>query len=148
MYGDTRVIRHLATRLREQGEAVRVEADRLSARATSVDWTGVAADAMREVNRRRSHGLRCCAADHETAADALERHAREVDRVKELIADIERRATALVDAACDRLASVKDAVVAGAEDLLPDPVDEALAGFVPPPSGDVAWLDVSLPGLG
>ena len=76
----------------------------------------------------------------DVAAVALDQHADEVDRRKALIAAIERKAMALVAAARDRLAGLVSSV-------LPDPVDELLDRFVPPPSGHRDWLLVDLPGL-
>ena len=75
-----------------------------------------------------------------TPAVALVRHADEVDRTKALIAAIERKVTALVAAAKDRLAGLVASV-------LPDPVDEFLDRFVPPPPGHRDWLTVDLPGV-
>jgi hypothetical protein len=76
---------------------------------------------------RRTAGL------HDDAADALDRHAREVDRLKDLIAAIEQKARDLLDSACDKVLGVLG----------------GLAGdFVPPPPGSREWLTVELPGLG
>ena len=140
MYGDTEVIRGLARTMRTQGASLREEARALLARAESTPWRGAAAEAMRARVRSQSAGLRGTADLADDAARALERHADEVDRLKALIAAIERRVTALVAAARDRL----DGLVAA---VLPDPVDELLARFAPPPSGHRAWLTVDLPGL-
>ena len=63
-----------------------------------------------------------------------------MDRLKALIAAIEHQVMALVAAAKDRLAGLVDAV-------LPDPLDQLLARFVPPPPGHRDWLLVDLPGL-
>ena len=146
MYGDTDVIRSLARTLREQAEEVRREAAWLRGRAESVPWQGLAADAMRAQARSRTAELRDAAALHEVAADALDRHAAEVDRTKALISAIEQAVTAMVAAARDRLASVAGAIGAGLG-LSPDPVDQLLDRFVPPPPGHKDWLTVDLPGL-
>lgn len=140
MYGDTDVIRGLARTLRDQAESLRAEASDLRHRAEAVPWTGVAADAMRVQVLLHAKELVVAAdlADH--AAAALERHADEVDRLKALIARIEHAVMSMVRAARDRLAGL----ISG---LLPDPVDQLLDRFVPPPPGDRAWLDVQLPGL-
>lgn len=134
MYGDTTTIRALAAGLRERADELRDEGHRLAARAEGVPWEGLAAEAMRRHARERTAALRRTAALHDDAADALARHAQEVDRLKELIAAIESRVRALVDAARSR--------------LVPDLLDHLLARFVPPPTGDRAWLCVDLPGLG
>jgi hypothetical protein len=147
MYGDTAVIRRLAREMREQADDVRRQADALVARAETVAWRGWAADAMRNQARERGAALRSTAAAHDDAADALDRHAAEVDRLKDLIAHIERRVHRMVSAARDRLASLGTRILAGVRSLLPDPVDETLDQFIPPPSGHIDWLDVELPGL-
>jgi hypothetical protein len=141
MYGDTSVIRDLARDLRERAVDIRSAADALVGQAERTRWTGLAADAMRAHCRDRAAALRVTATRHEDAADALERHAAAVDRVKELVAAIERRVRALVDGARDRLAGLAGSL------HLPDPFDLALDRFDPPPPGSLAWLDVDLPGL-
>ena len=140
MYGDTEAIRGLARTMREQGAALRSEAARLLVRAETVPWHGLAADAMRARVQAQVAALRRTAGLSDDAAAALDRHADEVDRLKALIAAIERKVTALVAAARNRLAGLLT-------DVLPDPVDELLARFVPPPPGHRDWLLVDLPGL-
>jgi hypothetical protein len=95
---------------------------------------------MRLRVQTQSGALRRTAQLHEHAASALERHADAVDRLKALIAAIERKVMALVEAARSRLSGLVDVV-------LPDPVDQLLARFVPPPSGHRDWLTVDLPHL-
>ena len=146
MYGDTHVIRCQARLLRGQGEEIRREADRLLRAAEAVPWHGLASDAMRMQASSRRTALRHTAQLHDAAADALERHATEVDRVKALIVAIEHQVGALVAAARDRLASVAGAIAAGLG-MSADPVDQLLDRFVPPPSGHADWLRVDLPGL-
>jgi hypothetical protein len=140
MYGDTEAIRGLARTMREQGAALRSEAARLLVRAETVPWHGLAADAMRARVQAQVASLRRTAGLSDDAAAALDRHADEVDRLKALIAEIERKVMALVAAARNRLAGLLT-------DVLPDPVDELLARFVPPPPGHRDWLLVDLPGL-
>lgn len=147
MYGDTAVIRRLARGLRAQADEVRAEADALWGRAAAVPWHGLAADAMRAHAGDRVTALRATADLHDRAADALERHAAEVDRLTALIAEIEHRAHRLISAARHRLADLAQHVLDGLRHLLPDPVDELLARFVPPPAGHRDWLTVDLPGL-
>ncbi len=112
VYGDAEVIRHRAGDLREQATELRLLADRLVGNAESVTWHGRAADAMRERIRDRASRLRELAVGHESAAEALDRHRDEVERLVELIAAAERRAG-----------------------LRPAP------GASPPPAGHQDWLD-------
>ena len=117
MYGDTEVMRRRAGQLREQGVDLRALADRLVAQTESVGWTGRAADSLRERIRDRAAQLGRSAARHEAAAESLERHLQEVDRLKELIAESEVQAARL------------------------DP-----ASFAAPPPGHRGWLSAALPG--
>jgi chromosome segregation ATPase len=142
MYGDTQAIRHRARELRRIGDEIRSEARDVQRAADTVHWSGLAADAVRAVARQRAAALRRAADLHDEAAAALDDHAEAVDRVKRLIAAIERRVLALVAAARDRLAGVLGVVGA-----VIDPVDEWLDRFVPPPSGHLDWLRVDVPGL-
>ena len=121
MYGDADLMRKRADQLREQAVDLRGLADLLVGQTEDTGWTGRAADSMRERVRDRATQLRAAAAQHETAADSLGRHVQEVDRLKDAIADLERRA------------SQAD--------------DETLAAFTRPRAGHKDWLTVSLPGL-
>jgi hypothetical protein len=141
MYGDTSAIRVHARRMRERGGDIRAEANALLRNAEAVPWTGLAAEAMLRLAREHAVELQACAAAHDHAADALERHAREVDHLKDLIASIERRVWAAIDAATSGLAGLVGHVV-------PDPLDRWARSFDPPPHGSRAWLDVRLPGVG
>jgi hypothetical protein len=147
MYGDTRVIRNLAAELREQAVDIALEADHLVALTEDCPWTGWAADALRHRSRERAATLRRTAGRHEDAADALSHHADEVDRRKDLIEALERKALGLVAAARERLADLGDDLLAGIREVLPDRADQLLDQFAPPPSGHRDWLDVDLPGL-
>ena len=80
--------------------------------------------------RERALDLRRAATLHDDAADALERHAHEVDRLQRLIEEIEGRARRLVDAARDKV---------------DDWVSGWLDAFDPPPRGSVRWLEVEVP---
>jgi hypothetical protein len=146
MYGDTLVIRRLAAELREQAADIRAEADKLVAGTDAVGWLGQAGDALRERVRGRALELRRSATLHDDAADAIDRHAREVERLQRLIAEIEHRVRRLVDAARDGLAELGGAVGSGLRHLLPD-ADTWLADFDPPPPGSRRWLEVEVPGL-
>jgi hypothetical protein len=119
VYGDPDVMRKRAAELREQGADLRALADRLVARTEGVGWTGRAADALAVRIRDRAAHLRDVATRHETAADSLERHLLEVERLQDAIGEAERRAA--------RLAA--DGV-----------------SFSPPPPGHRDWLTVDLPG--
>ncbi|MBM0127139.1 hypothetical protein IMY96_20495 [Pimelobacter simplex] len=148
MYGDSEIIRRRATQLRDQGADVRALADELVARVEGLGWTGRAADAMRQrVTDRASH-LRVAAERHTGAADALAGHAESVDAVREEIAATEARVTALVADARARIAAIaaRNEVGDGLQ-VSPDPLDEALVAFTPPPTGHRDWLAVDVPGL-
>jgi len=138
MYGDMDAVRALARTLREQGSDIRSEADALVGRAEAVPWTGLAAEAMRRLARDHAGCLRTSAARHEDAAEALERHAREVDHVQAVIAAVERRFLHLVHGAGGVVHAVASRVV-------PDAVDHWLEHVEPPPHGSVEWLDVHVP---
>jgi uncharacterized coiled-coil DUF342 family protein len=148
MYGDSDVMRRRADQLREQAVDLRALADQLVAQTEAIGWTGRAADSMRERVRERASHLRSAAADHDTAADSLDRHVQEVDTLKDAITDTERKATTLVADARTRVARI-DAANEAEPDVrrVPDADDRTLADFTPPPSGHKDWLAVSLPGL-
>ncbi len=146
MYGDTTTIRALAAGMRDRADEIRAEATRLLARAEQVPWQGLAADAMRHHARGRAAALAHTATLHDDAAEALDRHAREVDRLKELIASIERTVRRLLDEIADRAQGIVGGIMGGVGHVLGG-LEDALRGFVPPPPGDRAWLDVDLPGL-
>lgn len=120
MYGESEVVRKHAARLREQGEDIRALADRLVSRAENLHWSGRAADAMRERVRERAARLRESAGRHDTAATSLEAHSQEVEVLKDAIADVERRSSALA-------------------------ADGELGGFEPPAPGHKDWLALTLP---
>jgi hypothetical protein len=144
MYGDTKVLRRRVDQLREQAVDIRGLADQLVGRTESTGWSGRAADSMRvRVTERATH-LRGAAAQHETAADALEKHVHEVERLQEAIAGVERRTTDLV---AEARGADADAVSGGAGRVEPDDDDVVLCTFVPPASGHRDWLAVELPGL-
>lgn len=140
MYGETDVMRRRVGQLREQGADIRRLADQLVGQTDRTPWTGRAGDAMRERARERATALRECAHRYESAAEALDRHADDVDHLKDAIALRERKAEALVADAHARTTRLGSGV---------DPQDEdvVLAGFTPPPPGHRDWLSVELPGL-
>jgi len=150
MYGDTAAMRKRAAQLREQGGDVRAMADRLVARLDTLDWQGRAAADMRSRIHDRAAHLRDCASRHEGAAESLERHLGEVDRLKDAIGATERRASSLVTDARARIARLgrpdDPAGVAGVAGE-PTDTDRILDQFVPPQPGHKDWLTVTLPGL-
>jgi hypothetical protein len=119
VYGDTEVMRAHVARLRDQAADIRHEADRMVSRTEAELWPGRAAEALRTRVRDRAVSLRATAERHDQAADLLERHLTEVERRKETIAHIQRRAETRV------------------RDGGPAPV--AL-----PPPGRKEWLEVEL----
>ena len=143
MYGDTGEIRRLAAGFRQRAALIESERQAWAAAVDAVTWHGAAAAAVADQARRRVAALSAAAERHEAAARALDHHAAEVDRLKALITAIEDRVLALVAGARARL----DGLAGMARDLLPDPLDEALSRFDPPPSGSREWLTVHLPGL-
>jgi len=162
MYGDTRAIRRLAHDLRDQGDDIRTQADRLVAEAEATPWRGQAAVAMRASAAAHAGELRRTARWHDEAAAAVLDHAAQVDRTKALIASIEAAVHGLVDGAKDRLSDLAGGVVDGVADGVGravglgrdgavgdpgDPGDLVLARFVAPAPGHLGWLQVDLPGL-
>lgn len=146
MYGDPSALLGLARRMRDVAGDVRAEADRLVGRAEATTWTGVAADAVRRRARERAGDLRRTAALHDAAAEALERHAREVERLRELIAAAERRLAGLLDAVRERADDWLDPLGGRLDDWTGGLADR-LERITPPPPGHRDWLDLELPGL-
>lgn len=148
MYGDSAAIRGRARALRDQSVDVRAMADRLVGQIEQIGWDGRAARDLRERIRDRAAQLRDCAAQHETAAESLEKHLGETDRLKDAIAERQRKADSLVTEARNRIAALRasDDSEAG---VSVDPTDEdvTLDRFDPPPAGHKDWLTVELPGL-
>lgn len=150
MYGDTGVIRRLATQMAEQGTEIRGDADQLVTSSQLVVWEGRAAQAMRERMAERAVALRRTADEHDDAAQALRHHADEVDRLKDLIREIADRVRGLIEGAKSRLTSLADKAIDLVKKVTPDPIDEVLSTFQTPPAGHKDWLDVpdQLPGGG
>lgn len=121
MYGDTAVVRRRSGQLREQSVELRALADRLVAEVEALDWRGRAATDLAERVRDRAGHLRSCAEQHDEAADLLDRHGHEVDRLQDLIATTEQRAARLL-------------------------ADGSVDDFGAPPPGHRDWLAVTLPG--
>ncbi len=147
MYGDTAAMRRRAAQLREQGTDVRALADRLVGQLETLDWQGRAATDMRSRIQERAAHLRECAGQHETAADSLEHHLAEVDRLKDAIATTERKASALVTDARTRIAQLERHDDPAGVRREPTDTDRLLDQFAPPEPGHKDWLTVSLPGL-
>lgn len=148
MYGDTDTVRRRVSELRDQGADVRSLADALVARVEALGWSGRAAQAMHERVTDRAGHLRAAAERHVAAADALADHAEAVDDVTEQIAATRVRVEALVADARARIAEIAARNErSGGPPVSPDPLDEVLAAFVPPPPGHRDWLAVDVPGL-
>ncbi|RYP87216.1 hypothetical protein EKO23_06295 [Nocardioides guangzhouensis] len=147
MYGDTAAMRKRAAQLREQGTDVRALADRLVAQLDRLQWQGRAAADMRTRIHERAVHLRDCAGQHENAAESLERHLTEVDRLKDAIAASERKASSLVADAKTRIATLRGHDDPAGVTREPTDTDRQLDQFVPPPRGHKDWLSVTLPGL-
>ena len=113
-------------------------------------WEGRAARAMRERMAERAVALRETADEHDDTAQALRQHADEVDRLKDLIREIAHWVGGLIEGARSRLADLADRALDLIKKVTPDPIDEMLSGFQPPPEGHKDWLDVpdQLPGGG
>lgn len=86
MHGDPDAIRSLAGVLRDRAREVRLSADRVVRALEATTWTGRAADAAHARARRRAGDLLVVATLHETAADAVDRHAAEVEQCRSLLA--------------------------------------------------------------
>jgi chromosome segregation ATPase len=147
MYGETAAMRKRAAQLREQGTDVRTMADRLVAQLETLDWQGRAAADMRSRIHDRAAHLRDCASQHENAAESLERHLSEVDRLKDSIASTERKASSLVTDARTRIAQLSRQDDPTGVIREPTDSDRLLDQFVPPQPGHKDWLTVTLPGL-
>jgi primosomal protein N'' len=145
MYGDSTVMRKRAAELREQAVDLRSLADHLLNQLDAVGWSGRAAASMRLRMEERGAHLRDVAGRHETAADTLARHAEETERLKEGIADAERRTARAVGDARARLARQQQGAVDGVR-VEPTAHDRALLDLVPPAPGHKDWLDLDLPG--
>jgi len=147
MYGDTAAMRKRAAQLREQGTDVRAMADRLVAQLETLDWQGRAAADMRSRIHDRAAHLRDCAGQHENAAETLERHLTEVDRLKDSLSTTERKASSLVTDARTRIAQLHRHDDPAGVTREPTDSDRLLDQFVPPKPGHKDWLTVTLPGL-
>ena len=98
----------------------------------------------------RAVALRETADEHDDAAQALRHHADEDDRLKDLIREIAHRVRGLIEGARSRLADLADKALDLIKKVTPDPIDEMLSSFQPPPEGHKDWRDVpdQLPGGG
>ena len=141
MYGDTDVMRRHAAQLREQGTDIRAMADQLVAQTEAVDWSGRAADAMRERIRERATHLRDVRRPARHRRRPLERHLTEVDELKDSIAESRahgpRWSPTPAPASPGRRHDDPDRRHAE-----PDDDDRAARRFEPPPPGHKDWLAV------
>lgn len=142
MYGDTATIRRLADQVAAQAGDIRADADELMKASELVLWEGQAATAMRARMAERAVALRKTADEHDDAAEALRHHATEVDQLKDLIAEIANKVSGLIEGARSRLADLAGQAMDLVKKVLPDPFDELLARFSPPPEGHKDWLEV------
>ncbi|MEN8704683.1 septal ring factor EnvC (AmiA/AmiB activator) [Nocardioides marinisabuli] len=126
MTADPAAIRSLARALHEQGDDVRAEADRLVALTEAAGWQGRAGEALLGRVREQGAALRRCAARHDDAAAALERHAEAVEERLALLLAAARRAEELLDDARALPDLLPEVLPDGLPDLLPD----ALRGVV------------------
>lgn len=101
MYGEPRKIRQVAERLEARADALRAQARELHTRSQRVAWVSVAADRMRERAAERRDELHAVADAYEAAAERVRAHADRVQQLLDLLAAVERRASALVDAVVD-----------------------------------------------
>lgn len=109
--------------------------------------TGVIRRLAQQVSEQGTE-IRRDADQHDDAAQALRHHADEVDRLKDLIRRIAQRVQGLIEGARSRLADLADKALDLVKRVTPDPIDEVLASFQPPPDGHKDWVDVPdrLPG--
>lgn len=122
MYGDPHAIRRLAHDLRLTAVDLRAEGRALRGCLDDAAWTGRAAEALAALSRGRLTDLVHTATLHDDAAEALDRHAHEVEHLEDLIEGAERRFLRLLDGA------------------------RGLAGrLVAPASGHRDWLSFELP---
>jgi hypothetical protein len=147
VYGEPDQIRRLATRMRERATDLEIRADQLVGAAQDTHWWSTAGGSMRAHAGDLGAEIRATARAYGVAADKIDAHAQEVEERLALIAAIEERVTSMIAGAVDRLRDFADSVVDGAKDMVglgdgPDPQDERLASYAPPPPGDRAWLDV------
>src|SRR3546814_15939868 len=104
MYGESATMRKRADQLRDQATDIRSMADRLVGQIEAINWEGRAAADMRARIHDRAAHLRDCADLHETASDSLTRHVAEVERPKDSIEAVQRRAPSLFHDPHPRLA--------------------------------------------
>jgi hypothetical protein len=147
MYGDTAAMRRRSAQLREQGTDVRAMADSMVGQLDAIGWQGRAAGDLRTRILDRAAHLRDCAVQHENAAEAVEKHLAEIDRLKDAVADIERKARSLVADARVRIAHAQSHQDPSGVVREPTDADRRLDSFTPPPSGHKDWLTLSIPGL-
>lgn len=151
MYGEPSKIREVAERLERRADDLRSEADELHTASQEIGWTSVAADRMRERAGHRRDDLRAVAREYDQAAEEVRQHAAEVQRLLDLIANIERQARALISGALDRIGDAVSDVIGGIKDALSpgDEADKRLAETPTPPPGHKDWLHMPdlIPGI-
>src|SRR3546814_17029673 len=93
----------------------------------------------------RAAHLRDCADLHETASESLTRHVVEVERLKDSIEGVQRRATSLVADAHTRIARLQTPNTPAGVTTNPTDHDRTLSQFVPPAKAPKAWTTDELP---
>lgn len=144
MYGEPRRIREVAQRLERRAEQLRAEADHLHAASEHSPWVSVAGDRMREHARARRDELADVARTYDEAAGAVRVHASEVQRLLDLIADVERQVRVIIGEAVGRVRDAVSSVASGIKDALTpgDEQDRRIAETPTPPPGHRDWLDL------
>src|SRR3546814_5167312 len=99
------------------------------------------------IHDRAAH-LRDRADLHETASESLTRHVVEVERLKDSIEGVQRRATSLVADAHTRIARLQTEDTPAGVTIDPTDTDRILSQLVPPAKGHKEWLTVELPEIG
>jgi chromosome segregation ATPase len=143
MYGDTTRIRARATALRTDATELRARGKTLRAEGDSLTWKSPAADALRERLTSTADELGPRARLLDDAADALERHARQVDEHKASIGQAMTWLSERRDEALGFLRSAEAGVETVAHEAVSRSRDIASALASPPAAGSRLWLDLS-----
>lgn len=142
MYGEPRRIREVAERLERRATQLRTEAHEFHHACDTSAWVSVAGDRMRAQAGMRRDELTQVARGYDEAAEKVRVHAREVQRLLDLIATIERQVHAIIHEALGRVRDAVSSVAHGLKDALTpgDEEDRRLAETPTPPPGHRDWL--------
>jgi hypothetical protein len=143
MYGDTTRIRARATTLRADATELRARARTLRAEGDALSWKSPAADTLRSRLTSTADDLGPRAHLLDEAADALERHARQVDEHKAAIDGAMKWLTERRDEAVGFLRTAEAGVETVAHEAVSRSRDIASALAAPPAVGSRQWLDLS-----